>query len=136
MNSWKTFAIIGIVFVISLVFYLFSTPWGKEIPLTGIVDGNEVIVSPQITGRIILLTVDEGSDVKKGDLIAELDPKELEASLAAANANVASLQAQVGEANHGRPNRGVGEASGCDAHLHAGATRPGARKSVARSNGP
>ena len=75
MNSRKTFAIIGIVFVISLVFYLFSTPWGKEIPLTGIVDGNEVIVSPQITGRIILLTVDEGSDVKKGDLIAELDPK-------------------------------------------------------------
>lgn len=100
MNSRKTFAIIGIVFVIALVFYLFSTPWGKEIPLTGIVDGNEVIVSPQITGRIITLTVDEGSDVKKGDLIAELDPKELEAGLAAANANVASLQAQVGEANH------------------------------------
>ena len=64
------------------------------------VDGNEVIVSPQITGRIIKLTVDEGSAVKKGDLIAELDSKELEASLAAAKANVASLEAQVNEANH------------------------------------
>lgn len=100
MNSRKTFAIIGLVFLIALGFYLFSTPWDREIPLTGIVDGNEVIVSPQITGRIVNLTVDEGSEVKKGDLIAELDPKELEASLAAANANVASLQAQVGEANH------------------------------------
>ncbi len=100
MSSRKTFAIIGVVFLIALTFYLFTTPWGKEIPLTGIVDGNEVIVSPQIMGRIVNLTVDEGSYVKKGDLIAELDPKELEASLAAANANVASLKSQVGEANH------------------------------------
>jgi HlyD family secretion protein len=99
-GSQRSFGIIGIVFLIALVFYLFSTPWGKEIPLTGIVDGNEVIVSPQIMGRIVNLTVDEGSQVKKGDLIAELDPKELESSLAAANANVASLQSQVSEANH------------------------------------
>jgi len=99
-GSMRSFAIIGIVFLIALVFYIFSTPHGREIPLTGIVDGNEVIVSPQIMGRMIKLTVDEGSEVKKGDLIAELDPKELQASLAAANANVASLQAQVAEANH------------------------------------
>ncbi len=99
-GSKRTLVIIGIVFVIALVFYIFTTPWEKDMPLTGIVDGNEVIVSPQITGRIINLTVDEGNDVKKGDLLAELDPKELEASLAAAKANVASLQAQVSEANH------------------------------------
>ncbi len=99
-GSKRTFIIIGMVFLIALGFYVFTTPWGGDIPLTGIVDGNEVIISPQITGRIINLTVDEGSQVKKGDLIAELDPKELEASLAAANANVASLQAQVSEANH------------------------------------
>ena len=34
-----------------------------------------VIVSPQITGRMVTLKVDEGSEVKKGDLIAELDPQ-------------------------------------------------------------
>lgn len=99
-GSLRSFAIIGFVFLIALIFYIFTTPHGREIPLTGIVDGNEVIVSPQITGRIVKLTVDEGSEVKKGDLVAELDPKELQASLAAAKANVASLQAQVNEANH------------------------------------
>jgi len=99
-GSMRSFSIIGIVFLIAVVFYVFSTPHGREIPLTGIVDGNEVIVSPQIMGRMINLKVDEGSEVKKGDLIAELDPKELEASLAAAKANVASLEAQVSEANH------------------------------------
>src|ERR1700691_6346246 len=100
MNGRKTLMLIGVVFLIALGFYLFTTPHGSEIPLTGNVDGNEGIVSPQITGRIINLTVDEGSEVKKGDLIAELDPKELQAGLAAANANVASLQAPVSEANH------------------------------------
>ncbi len=99
-GSLRSFAIIGFVFLVALVFYIFTTPHGREIPLTGIVDGNEVIVSPQITGRIVKLTVDEGSEVKKGDLLAELDPKELQASLAAAQANVASLAAQVNEANH------------------------------------
>ena len=53
--------------------YFLTTPRGKDIPLIGVVDGNEVIVSPQITGRMVKLTVDEGSEVKKGDLIAELD---------------------------------------------------------------
>jgi HlyD family secretion protein len=80
--------------------YYFTTPSGKYIPLTGVIDGNEVVVSPQITGRIVNLTVDEGSVVKKGDLIAELDSKELEATLSAAKANVDSLEAQVNEANH------------------------------------
>jgi len=47
-----------------------------------------------------MLNVDEGSEVKKGDLIAELDPQELQANLAAARANVTSLEAQVKEANH------------------------------------
>jgi len=99
-GSMRSFAIIGLVFLIALAFYIFTVPHGREVPLTGIVDGNEVIVSPQIMGRIVNLTVDEGSEVKKGDLIAELDPKELQASLAAAKANVASLRAQVNEANH------------------------------------
>src|ERR1700733_2929161 len=98
----KRFAIFfSFLFLLAVAIYFFSTPHGSEIPLTGIVDGNEVIVSPQITGRIINLTVDEGSAVKKGDLIAALDPKELEASLAAAQprppqANVRSLEDSVG----------------------------------------
>jgi HlyD family secretion protein len=100
MKTVKTLGIIGVVFLIALAFYIFSTPHGSEIPLTGTVDGNEVIVSPQITGRIVNLTVDEGSPVKKGDLLAELDPKELQATFAAAKANVASLKSQVSEANH------------------------------------
>ena len=100
MTGQKFFMFIGVVFVLALVIYIFSTPRGSDISLIGVVDGNEVIVSPQITGRMIKLTVDEGSAVKKGDLIAQLDPKELQASLAAAKANIASLESQVKGAGH------------------------------------
>src|SRR5579862_7306088 len=98
MTGKKFVVLLTIVFAIALAIYLFTTPRGNDIPLTGVVDGNEVIVSPQITGRLINLTVDEGSEVKQGDLIAELDPKELQANLAAAKANVAMLESSVKEA--------------------------------------
>jgi len=100
MTGRKFAMVIGILFLIALGVYVFTTPSGGDIPLTGLVDGNTVIVSPQITGRLVDLKVDEGSEVKKGELIAQLDRKELEANLAAAKANVASLQNQVNEANH------------------------------------
>ncbi len=75
MTGRKFILFIAVVFVVALAIYLITTPRGNDIPLIGVIDGNEVIVSPQITGRIIKLTVDEGSEVKKGDLIAELDPQ-------------------------------------------------------------
>ena len=100
MTGRKFLSFIGVILLITAVVYYFTTPSGKYIPLTGVIDGNEVAVSPQITGRIVNLTVDEGSVVKAGDLIAELDSKELQASLSAAKANVDSLEEQVNEANH------------------------------------
>src|ERR1700735_1660930 len=100
MTGRKFLGFIGVIFLITAVVYYFTTPRGSDIPLIGVIDGNEVVVSPQMTGRIVNLTVDEGSVVTKGDLIAELDPKELEASLSAAKANVSSLEAQVTEAGH------------------------------------
>jgi HlyD family secretion protein len=100
MSGAKFFRLVGIVFVVALIVYYLTMPRGNNIPLIGVIDGNEVIVSPQMTGRIIQLNVDEGSEVKKGDLIAQLDPKELEASLQAAKANVLTLESSVREAQH------------------------------------
>jgi HlyD family secretion protein len=100
MTGRKFISFLGVIFLVAAIAYYFTTPSNDSIPLTGVIDGNEVIASAQITDRIITLNVDEGSRVKKGDLIAALDPKELDASLAAAKANVTSLEEQVSEANH------------------------------------
>src|ERR1700680_1867482 len=77
MKLSKFFLFVGVLFVVALIVYIATTPRGNDILLTGIVTGNDVIVSPQVAGRMIRLAVDEGSEVHKGDLIAELDPAEL-----------------------------------------------------------
>lgn len=100
MSGAKFVRLVAVVFIIALIVYYVTMPRGNALRLVGTVDGNEIIVSPQITGRLVELDVDEGSEVTKGQLIGELDPKELQASLAAAKANVATLEASVHEAQH------------------------------------
>jgi HlyD family secretion protein len=100
MNGRKFFGFLGVLFLVALVVYLMSTPRSKDMPLIGVIDGNEVIVSPQITGRMIHLLVDEGSEVKQGQLIADLDPAELQTQVAAQEANINSLAARIAEENH------------------------------------
>ncbi len=91
----RVFMILGIIIVISAVYYFVSTPRSKDMVLIGTVDANQVIVSPQIEGRLAKLLVDEGTPVKQGDLIAVIDPSELEAEARAAAATIDSLRSQV-----------------------------------------
>jgi multidrug resistance efflux pump len=91
----KVLIFLGVIFVVALGYYLFFTPSSKELVLIGTVDSNQVIVSPQVEGRISRLLVEEGTQVKQGDLIAVLDPAELEAQARAAAATMDSLRSQV-----------------------------------------
>jgi HlyD family secretion protein len=96
MNTRNKFIlIVTVIGVLALVYYLISTPRSGDLVLIGTVDANQVIVSPQMEGRISQLLVDEGTQVKQGDLIAVLDPSELEAQARAAAATIDSLRSQV-----------------------------------------
>ncbi|HWF13197.1 MAG TPA: efflux RND transporter periplasmic adaptor subunit [Candidatus Acidoferrales bacterium] len=95
MKFSKFFVFVGVLFAVSVVVYLTTTPRGTSIPLTGIVTGNDVIVSSQIAGRMIKLNVDEGSEVHKGDLIAEIDPAEWVTARDSAEANIHMLENKV-----------------------------------------
>jgi HlyD family secretion protein len=96
----RFFILLGIIFVIATAYYYFSTDHSRDLVLIGTVDANQVIVSAQVEGRIQKLLVEEGTPVKSGDLIAELDPSELQAQEAAATANIASLEHKVAEMEH------------------------------------
>jgi HlyD family secretion protein len=93
----RFFILLGIIFVIAAIYYTLSTDHSKDLVLIGTVDANQVIVSAQVEGRIQKLLVDEGTPVKAGDLIAVLDPSELQAQEAAAAATINSLQHKVSE---------------------------------------
>ena len=96
----RFFVLLGVIFVIAAAYYFFSTDHSRDMILIGTVDSNQVIVSAQVEGRIQKLLVDEGTPVKAGDLIAVLDPSELQAQEAAAKATIASLEHKVAEMEH------------------------------------
>src|ERR1700735_1987603 len=114
----RFFILLGIIFIMSAIYYFFSADHSKDLVLIGTVDSNQVIVSAQVEGRIQKLLVDEGTPVKAGDLIAVLDPSELQTQEAAAAATITSLQNKVAEMQHterstsGSTSRGVAHAAG------------------------
>jgi HlyD family secretion protein len=95
MKPHKFFFFLIILFGIAAGYYFYSTDRTSDTVLIGIVDANQVIVSSKIVGRVEKLYVDEGSKVKAGDLIAEVDSAELEAQKNAAQATIHAYDSQV-----------------------------------------
>jgi HlyD family secretion protein len=77
-------------------FYLRRDP--TELVLTGIVTTHDVVVSPQIGGRLQKLMVIEGDAVKRDQLLGVIAPDELRAESSYAVANAEGLSSQVQEA--------------------------------------
>jgi RND family efflux transporter MFP subunit len=69
--------------------------------------GAEVRVGAERAGRLVSVRVEEGQDVSRGDLLAEIDSDELRAALAEAGARVVEAQAEarLAEANLARRQR-------------------------------
>ncbi len=92
----RVFLILGLLTAGSLVWYLLRARSSADLHLIGTVDANEVLVSAKIPGRIQTLTVDEGQDVKLGQLIAVIESDDLEAAHKAAEASAASQKWKLG----------------------------------------
>ncbi len=86
------------LFSAATLYFFFFTARGDGLILEGIVDANQVVVSPKVQGILERLNVDEGSSVRAGELIATLDTAELDANLQADQANVENLRAQLAQA--------------------------------------
>ncbi len=80
---------------VGIAIWWVERPRPQTLVLTGTVDGNEVVVSSKITGRIVKLAVDDGQSVKEGDLIAVLDQAELRADQGAARDAIAQARANA-----------------------------------------
>src|SRR5579884_3023809 len=89
--------VIIIALIAAAVRYYGMRPAPPELVLTGIVTTDDVIVSPQLSGRIDQLFVKEGESVTPNQLIAIIDPGELQADRAYYEHSVAGLSSQVQE---------------------------------------
>ena len=91
----RVFLILGLLTVGSLIWYFYTVRPTTDLQLIGTVDANEVVVSARIPGRIQTLTVDEGQDVKAGQLIAIIESEDLDAARKAAQATAVSQKSKL-----------------------------------------
>lgn len=71
-----------IIVIIGIAIYWYQSRPVTEITLTGIVTTDDVIVSSQVQGRLQALKVNQGDEVKKGELLAVIEPEEWQAGMA------------------------------------------------------
>ncbi|MGH6802565.1 MAG: HlyD family secretion protein [Methyloceanibacter sp.] len=81
---------------IILVLMTFSANEDAEFP--GYMEADLVLVGSEQAGRVLELSVEEGSSVKQGDPIFVLESEEQEASVAAAKARVQEAEARLADA--------------------------------------
>jgi HlyD family secretion protein len=93
----RLFVLLLIVAAGSAAAYAYWNRRPGALVLTGIVTTNDVVVSPQVAGQIRQLLVAEGDAVKKDQLLAVINPEELQADTAYYSHNVAGLSSQVRE---------------------------------------
>ena len=93
----RVFLILALLTIGSLIYYFVTVHPTPDLQLIGTVDANEVVVSACIQGRIQTLTVDEGQDVKAGQLIAVIESDDLEAARRAAEATASSQRWKLTE---------------------------------------
>src|SRR5262245_12077008 len=63
--------------------------------VSGQADATEVHVAPEVGGRIVELTIQEGDRIKQGDVIARLDSRDVDLALKRASAERSQADAQL-----------------------------------------
>jgi len=78
--------------------YRYASRPPTSLTLTGIVTTNDVVIGPQIGGRLDQLLVAEGDTVKAGQMIGTIAPDELMAESSYASQNAEGMASQIQEA--------------------------------------
>jgi multidrug efflux pump subunit AcrA (membrane-fusion protein) len=89
----RTLSIVGGIVVLALGVGAFVRSRPHDLVLIGVVDANEIVVTPPVQARLDSLWVEEGTEVKAGQPIASLDRGELAAQAQAAGASAPWLAA-------------------------------------------
>src|ERR1700730_7046479 len=83
--------------ILAAATYWFVSNAGYETTDDAAVEAHVIQVSPKISAHVKAVHFDDNYQVKRGDLIIELDPRDYEVALASAVANLASAKSKLTE---------------------------------------
>ncbi len=87
---------------------------------SGFIEAEEVAVAPELGGRVIELSAEEGDDVKAGQVLAQLDGTLLEAQIEATQAGLDVARAELAQAQAGARPEQIRQAEAALAQAQAG----------------
>jgi membrane fusion protein, multidrug efflux system len=84
-------AVAGFIAAVSYWMYARSHEWTDD----AMIDAHIVSISPKIAGQVLRVLVDDNRQVKKGDLLVEIDPVDFQVRLDQSRAEMAAAQAEA-----------------------------------------
>jgi membrane fusion protein (multidrug efflux system) len=96
-----------LIVLITVFFYYLRCVAPYESTDDAFIDGYVTLISPRVPGQVARLAVSDNQEVKAGDVLVEIDPRDYETSLSQAKADLAAASSQ---ANQSRAQVNVSEA--------------------------
>ena len=87
-------SITGIIFLILGIFYGIHNIYYKSTD-DAFIEGNIITVAPRVSGLVLNLNIEDNQDVKKGDLLLEIDPNDYQAKLREKKAELEEAKASL-----------------------------------------
>ncbi|MGD1088373.1 MAG: HlyD family secretion protein [Verrucomicrobiota bacterium] len=83
-----------LIVLVAIIFYYFHFVAPYESTDDAFVDGYVTIISPRVPGQVTRLLVTDNQEVKEGDVLVKIDPRDYQASLSQARADLAVAHSQ------------------------------------------
>jgi membrane fusion protein (multidrug efflux system) len=85
-----------VALVAGAYYFWFLAPYQSTDDAT--IEGHVTAVAPQISGRVIQVLVQDNQEVKEGDVLFEIDPRDYETKLLQAQANLTAARSELAQA--------------------------------------
>src|ERR1700691_4200458 len=95
LNPFAKGAIVAVLLLLLVAWYVFT---GRVTTDDAQVDCHITAMAPQVPGYVVNLLINDNTPVKEGDLLVQIDPREHEAEVAQAKANLEFAEAQANSA--------------------------------------
>ena len=92
-------SVTAIIFLICGIFYAIHTVYYKSTD-DAFIEGHVITVAPRVSGPVLKLNIEDNQEVKKGDLLLEIDPKDYEAKLKQAEAKLEEAKSALVNADN------------------------------------
>ncbi len=86
-------AILVVIVGVLLYYFFFVAPY--ESTDDAFIDGHAITIAPQVAGRVTRLLITDNQEVKKGDTLVEIDPRDYETKLAQTQANLTAARSRL-----------------------------------------